>query len=81
MTSYGGGRDANPGGPGGRRRKIQTNKPQGKTSHRGGGGKPPKKSSGSGSKSMVVIAVALLALPISVLALVIGYLAHGYGAF
>ena len=43
MTSYGGGRDANPGGAGGSRRKIQTNKPQGKTSHRAGGGKPPKK--------------------------------------
>jgi hypothetical protein len=26
-------RDANPAGPGGRRKKIQTNLPQGKTSH------------------------------------------------
>jgi hypothetical protein len=25
--------NANPGGPGGKRRKIQTNQPQGKTSH------------------------------------------------
>lgn len=30
--------DSNPGGPGGRTRKIQTNKAQGKTSHRAGGG-------------------------------------------
>lgn len=36
MTSYGGGRNANPGGPGGRRQRIQTN--------RGGGKKPPQKS-------------------------------------
>lgn len=43
MTSYGG-RDGNPGGAGGRRRRIQTNVPRGKTQHRGGGGgKPPKK--------------------------------------
>lgn len=35
--------DSNPGGPGGRTRKIQTNVPRGKTSHRSGGGKPPKK--------------------------------------
>lgn len=35
MTSYGGGRNANPGGPGGRRQRIQTNR---------GGGKPPQKS-------------------------------------
>lgn len=42
MTSYGG-RNANPGGPGGRRTKIQTNVPRGKTSHKAGGGKPPKK--------------------------------------
>lgn len=34
--------DSNPGGPGGRTRKIQTNVPRGKTSH-GGGGQPPKK--------------------------------------
>lgn len=43
MTSYGGGRNANPGGPGGRRRKIQTNVPRGKTSHAGGGGGGHKK--------------------------------------
>ena len=30
--------DSNPGGPGGRTRKIQTNKPRGKTSRRAGGG-------------------------------------------
>lgn len=30
--------NSNPGGPGGQRRKIQTNKPQGKTSHRKQGG-------------------------------------------
>lgn len=30
--------DSNPGGPGGRTRKIQTNVPRGQTSHRGGGG-------------------------------------------
>jgi hypothetical protein len=35
--------DSNPGGPGGSTRKIRTNVPRGKTSHRGGGGKPPKK--------------------------------------
>lgn len=35
--------DSNPGGPGGRTRKIQTNKPRGKTSHSGGSHKPPKK--------------------------------------
>jgi hypothetical protein len=36
--------DSNPGGPGGRTRKIQTNKARGKTSHRaaGGGGKDSK---------------------------------------
>lgn len=39
---YGGG-NANPGGPGGKRQKIQTNVPRGKTSHRAGGGKPPEK--------------------------------------
>lgn len=40
---YGGG-NANPGGPGGNRTRIQTNVPRGKTSHqKGGGGKPPKK--------------------------------------
>jgi hypothetical protein len=31
-------KDANPGGPGGRRRKIQTNVPRGKTSHGKSGG-------------------------------------------
>lgn len=42
MTSYGGGRNANPGGPGGKRQKIQTNAPRGRTSHQsGGGGKKP----------------------------------------
>lgn len=37
MASWKG--DSNPGGPGGRSRKIQTNVPRGKTSHGGGGGK------------------------------------------
>jgi hypothetical protein len=35
--------DSNPGGPGGRTRKIQTNVPRGQTSHRAGGSKPPEK--------------------------------------
>lgn len=35
--------DSNPGGPGGRTRKIQTNKARGKTSHRAGGGGGGKK--------------------------------------
>jgi len=35
--------DSNPGGPGGRTRKIQTNVPRGRTSHGGGGGQPPTK--------------------------------------
>jgi hypothetical protein len=72
--------NSNPGGRGGQRRRIQTNKPQGKTSHRtGGGAKPPKKSSGGGSKSMVVIAVSLLAVPATVILSVVGYLLHGHG--
>jgi hypothetical protein len=33
MPNVYGGANANPGGPGGRRRKIQTNIPRGKTSH------------------------------------------------
>ena len=37
MTTWKG--DSNPGGPGGRSRKIPTNVPRGKTSHGGGGGK------------------------------------------
>lgn len=41
MSRYKG--DSNPGGPGGRTRRIQSNVPRGQTSHRGGGGKPPKK--------------------------------------
>lgn len=40
---YGGG-DGNPGGIGGKRQKIQTNVPQGKTTHKKkAGGDPPKK--------------------------------------
>jgi hypothetical protein len=35
--------DSNPGGPGGRTRKVQTNKARGKTSHRSGGGGGGKK--------------------------------------
>lgn len=66
--------NSNPGGPGGKKRKIQTNKPQGKTSHRKSGGtaKPPK--------SAVFIAGGLfIGLPILVvLSLALG-LAHGYG--
>ncbi len=30
--------DSNPGGPGGKQRRIQANKPMGKTSHRKAGG-------------------------------------------
>ena len=36
--------DSNPGGPGGRTRKIQTNAPRGKTSHQAGGGGGKKNS-------------------------------------
>lgn len=49
--------DSNPGGPGGRTRKIQTNQPRGKTSHRAGGGKPPKKG------GCAVVALMMLAVP------------------
>lgn len=80
--------DSNPGGPGGRTRKIQTNKPRGKTSHRGGGGKtskkssggkPPKKSSGGASREVTAIAYGLLGLPLAVVLGVVTWLAHGYG--
>lgn len=68
------GKDSNPGGPGGKRRRIQTNKPQGKTSHKkqGGTAKPPK--------SAVFIAGGLfIGLPALVVILVAYGLAHGYG--
>lgn len=47
-------KDANPGGPGGRRRKIQTNKPLGKTSHQ-------KKNDGCWLTALVLLASAATA--------------------
>ena len=56
--------DSNPGGPGGRTRRIQT----------GGGSKPPKKSSGGASGAMLFIAVSLLVVPASVALGLVAYL-------
>jgi hypothetical protein len=50
---YGGG---NSGGVGGKRQRIQSNVPRGKTSHRGGG-KPPAKKSNCCSMAAAVRAV------------------------
>jgi hypothetical protein len=44
-----------------------------------GASKPPKKGSGGASRAMTIVAVGLLAAPVSAGVGIVGYLLHGHG--